>query len=98
MKDFWIKGLFSLGLALISCGLILTPNGRLWADDDNSSVPYNTCDVTGVPKCSATTGPSPTVCAGRTASTCAADCPGPPASSCTYVHTPALDQCECKYP
>lgn len=26
MKDFWIKGLFSLGITLLVCGMVLTPS------------------------------------------------------------------------
>lgn len=39
MKDIWIKGLFSLGLTLMICGLILTPSGKLWADDGTAVTP-----------------------------------------------------------
>lgn len=33
MKELLIKGLISLGLTLLICGLVLTPTGKLWADD-----------------------------------------------------------------
>lgn len=47
MKDFLIKGLFSLGLTLIICGLVLTPSGNLWADDGD---PTASCPV-GCSRC-----------------------------------------------
>lgn len=34
MKDIWLKGLFTLSLTLLVCGLVLTPNGKIFADDD----------------------------------------------------------------
>jgi len=72
MKDFWIKGLFSLGLTLLIVGLVLTPTGRLWADDDGGGStgtvpgPCWTCN-----DCSGATPPVPLVpgafCTGITA-------------------------------
>lgn len=52
MKDFEVKMLFSFGLTLIICGLLLTPTGRLWADDDwvvvsTGSVPVTPAGCSG---------------------------------------------------
>ena len=56
MKDFWVKGLFSLGLTLLVCGLILTPSGKLWADSGYTTMTPSlcniTCDGTPPPTCS----------------------------------------------
>jgi hypothetical protein len=64
MRDWFIKGLSSLGLTLIICGLILTPSSSVIADlgtgsdfEDWEKICDNGCKTRNTGECSqATTG------------------------------------------